>query len=82
MIISNPHTGNFKLHFNADNSIPSKILITNSLGQVLKIENKVVLKEDNETIFNALDLPNGILFIAVVIENQIFRAKMIKLNEN
>lgn len=82
MIIPNPHTGNFKLRFNADNSMPSKILITNSLGQVLKIENKVVLEGNNEIIFNALNLPNGILFIAVVIENQIFRAKMIKLNEN
>lgn len=78
-ITPNPNLGIFKIDFHASETSSGKILITNSMGQILNIKNEVFSEGMNEFYFENLNLPNGILFVHLIIGDRTFRAKMIRL---
>jgi hypothetical protein len=74
----NPSNGNITITFYASETAPAYIKIFNHLGQVLASFNQVIIEGDNVLRYNLHDLPNGLLFISVGTEKQLFSTKMIK----
>jgi hypothetical protein len=80
-IIPNPNNGIFSVQFNSSISTPGQLIISNSLGQFLKVQNQVIVKGNNTIPFSNLDLPSGILFVNLVTSKKIYGAKMIHLQD-
>ncbi len=80
IIYPNPNNGVFTFSFNSTSTEAGILLITNSLGQLIDTKGHIITSGINQVFFNQNNLPNGIIFLTILTNNQVFRAKMIKNN--
>lgn len=76
-IYPNPNQGNFILKVQLSESYPTKIHITNLLGQKLIVLEQFISEGQNNIEIDIENLPEGILFVNVMTQNEIFSGKMI-----
>jgi len=76
-VFPNPNDGNFTLTFDSSTATAATIIISNMLGQIIQLRNKVIVKGDNTIVFNNQDLPKGVLSVNVFTENCVFGTRMI-----
>jgi len=77
LVFPNPTSGRFTLTFESSASLPATIQVSNVVGQSLITTERVIFKGQNTICFNKKYLPEGLLFVNVITENQIFSAKML-----
>ncbi len=75
----NPNNGNFMITFYSTETAPAYIKIYNHVGQEVASFYQAIYEGDNFLTYNLKDLPDGLLFVSVGTEKQLFGTKMIKL---
>jgi hypothetical protein len=75
----NPNHGEFTITFYSSEAAPAYIKIHNPLGREVASFNQVIPKGENTLTYHLKDIPNGLLFVSVGTEKQLFGTTMIKL---
>jgi len=74
----NPNNGGFTITFNSTETAPAFIKIFNLLGQEVASFDHVIQEGLNILSYNLPNIPNGLFFVSVGTEKQLFGTKMRK----
>ena len=76
-VYPNPTDGNFQVYYSASKPSAAKVVLMNSLGEVVYSEVKTFDAGDNVFLINSADIPSGLYTLQINIDGETMNRKVI-----